>query len=103
VESELNELESTLRLMFAMQLEHGKLDVSNQQWVHAITHRERGARVTTLRSLTPPPIQRSAVTPATTATTATSSSNRILSRSNSNKIPDALRFGSLGELIFHRL
>jgi hypothetical protein len=85
VESELNELESTLRLMFAMQLEQGKLDLSNQQWVHAITHTERGARVTTLRSLTPPSIQRSAVTPATTATTATSSSNRILSRSNSDQ------------------
>lgn len=115
-EAELNEFEQSLRLMLAIELEQGKLNVADKQWVHSVSERAGRQRVPVVRSLTPIPVrERTPPPPIITASSswsrkhtphssAASSATRTPSTLHSSSsmgqsIPESLRLSSLGKSV----
>lgn len=97
-DKELAYFECILRKMLVMSTIHGNLRVSNGDWVESLTDRVFSA--STGATTTPRASSTQAVTPATTRSGQTSSSDFPLRRTNSTEIPDPLRYSLLGMLLF---
>ena len=90
--------EDMLRKMIVASTQYGNLRVSNGDWVESLTDRVFSAP--TGATTTPRASSTQVVTPATTRSGQTSSSDFPLRRTNSTEIPDPLRYSLLGMLLF---
>jgi len=94
---ELNNFEGLLRQMLAATTIHGKLRVSNGEWIFGMATREINI------SITPRPVQQSTVTPAARVSTDTRRQPPTIRRSDSNSstgsntIPDWLLLSQLSK------